>query len=305
MRTIRERAAFGLGARLARTFDSAFGPSDGMAERLGALAEEALRQIGTSDALYHDYEHTWLVAMAGRDILRGLAASRVLSAGECFHFLAACLLHDIGYVRGTLSGDSASEFVVDALGGRTALPRGASDAALAPYHVDRSKLFVLERFGGTSGVDAGWIVDAIEHTRFPPPPGSAGAGDLLKRLVRAADLIGQFGDPMHPRKANALYAEFEETGMNARLGYASPADLVEGFPAFFRNVVEPHLGEALGFLEITRSGRCWIANLRRHVHGAETPRPGSGRRRGNGGPPHEGARRVPSAPPWPQKVKWR
>ena len=36
------------------------------------------------------------------------------------------------------------------------------------------------------------------------------------RLVRAADLIGQLGDPHYLRKANALYYEFEEIGMNRR-----------------------------------------------------------------------------------------
>jgi hypothetical protein len=44
-------------------------------------------------------------------------------------------------------------------------------------------------------------------------------------LVRAADLIGQLGDPHYLRKVNALYYEFEEVGMNRQLGYTSPADL--------------------------------------------------------------------------------
>jgi hypothetical protein len=52
--------------------------------------------------------------------------------------------------------------------GRTVrLPTGASDAALAPYHVDRSKLFVVERLDGIEGVDAARIARAIEYTRFP------------------------------------------------------------------------------------------------------------------------------------------
>src|SRR6187399_463170 len=54
---------------------------------------------------------------------------------------------------------------------------------------------------------------------------------------QAADLIGQLGDPMHPKKANALFYEFEETGMNRQLGYSSPADLINKYPAFFWNSV--------------------------------------------------------------------
>jgi hypothetical protein len=33
-------------------------------------------------------------------------------------------------------------------------------------------------------------------------------------LVRAADLIGQLGGPHYLQKANALYYEFEEIGIN-------------------------------------------------------------------------------------------
>ena len=48
--------------------------------------------------------------------------------------------------------------------------------------------------------------------------------DELGSLLRAADLIGQLGDPHYLRKANALYYEFEEIGLNRQFGYESPAD---------------------------------------------------------------------------------
>src|SRR6202000_1202692 len=50
-------------------------------------------------------------------------------------------------------------------------------------------------------------------------------------LLRAADLIGQLGDPHYIRKANALYYEFEEAGLNRQLGYSSPADIVNLYPS--------------------------------------------------------------------------
>ena len=34
------------------------------------------------------------------------------------HLIIACLLHDIGYVRGILKGDGQDSFVVDATGAR-------------------------------------------------------------------------------------------------------------------------------------------------------------------------------------------
>jgi hypothetical protein len=74
-------------------------------------------------------------------------------------------MHDIGYVRGILKGDDQSGYVIDDSGQKVNLPRGSSDAALEPYHVDRSKLFVLDR---VKELDAARIARAIEATRFPP-----------------------------------------------------------------------------------------------------------------------------------------
>jgi hypothetical protein len=110
----------------------------------------------------------------------------------------------------------------------------SSDAALAPYHVDLSKSFVSERLGGTEEVDADRIARAIEHTRFPYVLSSN--DDLIEEeglLLRAADLIGQLGDPYYLKKANALFYEFEEIGLNKKLGYDTPADVVYKYPQFY------------------------------------------------------------------------
>jgi hypothetical protein len=80
-------------------------------------------------------------------------------------------------------------------------------------------------------------------------------------LLRAADLIGQLADPFYPRKLNALYYEFYEIGCHAQLGYASPADVADQYPRFFWSKVEPFIGDALSYLELTVEGRQWMANL--------------------------------------------
>ena len=87
--------------------------------------------------------------------------------------------------------------------------------------------------------------------------------------MRAADLIGQLGDPHYLRKANALYHEFEEVGMNKQLGYASPADLTDLYPQFYWNSVSSHIQTAIRYLNVTSSGRQWIANLYSNVFRAE------------------------------------
>jgi hypothetical protein len=88
-------------------------------------------------------------------------------------------------------------------------------------------------------------------------------------LVRAADLIGQLGDPHYLGKANALYHEFEEVGMNRKLGYASPADLTDRYPQFYWSSVSAHIQPAVRYLNVTSSGRQWIANLYSNVFRAE------------------------------------
>jgi len=271
MKTITASAARKLGRFLAKDFREIFGSKqDELAERLGSLARVTIECIGRSDALYHNYEHTWLVTMVGRDILQGLIMSRGIEPSDYTHLIVACLLHDIGYVRGILSGDTADEFVVSEDGSKVALPRGASDASLMPYHVDRSKLFAIERLGNSPDIDASRVAKAIEGTRFPPPPDKNGVDeDREPHLVQAADLIGQLGDPMYSKKVNALFYEFEETGVNRQLGYSSPADLVDIYPEFFWNSVSMHLDEGIKYLKLTASGLQWIANLHHHVLSAE------------------------------------
>src|SRR3954468_623449 len=168
MITIPELTAQALGSFLARETEDRFRSSHSdLTKLLPFAAKLALECIGNSDALYHDIEHTMLVTLVGNDILAGRALQRTTTASDYANFIMACLTHDIGYVRGVVQGDEDGVYVVDSSGRKVQLPVGSSDAALAPYHVDRSKLFVIERFDAVDDVDAGRIARAIEYTRFP------------------------------------------------------------------------------------------------------------------------------------------
>src|SRR5271157_2107873 len=146
MITIPELAAEALGSHLAEHMGRRFGSTDGgLIELVRSAAGLALDCIGNSDALYHNVEHTMLVTLVGYDIMRGRSLLVSTSASDYAHFLIACLFHEIGYVRGILWGDSAEGYIINAIGGKVKLPRGSSDAALMPYHVDRSKLYVMAR----------------------------------------------------------------------------------------------------------------------------------------------------------------
>jgi hypothetical protein len=71
------------------------------------------------------------------------------------------------------------------------------------------------------------------------------------------------------RKANALYYEFEEVGMNKQLGYSSPADLTDRYPKFYWSSVSGHIQSAIRYLNVTSNGRQWIANLHSNIFRAE------------------------------------
>jgi hypothetical protein len=227
----------------------------------------AMECIGNSDALYHNVEHTMLVTLAGHSILSGRYLHTHLEAADYVHILIACLAHDIGYARGLFEEDDNDGFVIDAAGTKVSLPRGASDASLMMYHVDRSKLYVMRRLQHIPGLDPERIASAIEGTRFPAREGQE--YDDEASILRAADFIGQLGDPNYLRKANALYYEFEEVGMNRQLGYDSPADIVNRYPQFYWNSVAPHIQTEIGYLNKTEIGRQWIANLYSNVFRAE------------------------------------
>lgn len=237
---------------------------------ISGAARLVLERIGNSDALYHNVEHTIMVTQVGQQIIRGRLLSEALTPEDWLHYTCALLVHDIGYVRRACKADGPRDVVIDMAGNRITPPRGASDAYLAPYHIERGKIYALERFKDSAFIDEERIIRSIELTRFPVPEGDKHQENNSEAaLVRAADLIGQLADPFYHRKLNALYYEFVEIGLAQTLGYTCPADLTDKYPDFFWSSVEPFIGPALGYLEQTAEGKQWIANLYNNVFQVE------------------------------------
>ncbi len=243
------------------------------AEIIAWAAGMALENIANSDALYHNVEHTILVTLVGQEILRGkqIRAGGV-SCEDWLHFHISLLCHDIGYVKGVCLQDRGDLGLyatgIDDL--KVALPKGATDASLTPYHVDRGKLFIKERFGGHKLIDAELIKRTMELTRFPVPSDEDHQDTLnYPGLVRAADLIGQLSDPRYLQKISALFYEFEETGQNKFLGYKNPGDLRKGYPGFYWNVVHRYVKDAIAYLSLTQQGKQIVANLSANVFRVE------------------------------------
>ncbi|HSX78702.1 MAG TPA: metal-dependent phosphohydrolase [Candidatus Saccharimonadia bacterium] len=236
----------------------------------------ALENIANSDALYHDVEHTLMVTLVGQEILRGKHVREGgVSPRDWMHFMLSLLCHDIGYVRGVCREDRHGVYTTGVDDQTVQVSPGASDAALTPYHVDRGKRFVHERFGAQGALIDGTVIAAnIERTRFPVPhDNDHQSTDDYPGLLRAADLIGQLASPNHMRKFPALFYEFEETGINAALGYKNPGDLRANYPTFFWKVVTPYIQDGLRYLRGTETGKQWIANLYAHVFAMEHDAP--------------------------------
>ncbi|MEM8641142.1 MAG: Npun_R2479 family HD domain-containing metalloprotein [Cyanobacteria bacterium P01_G01_bin.54] len=252
------------------------------AEILSWATQMALESIAQSDAPYHDVEHTVLVTLTGQEILRGKHLREGgVTPEDWLHCILSLLCHDIGYIKGLCGGDRPQQrlYTTGLQGELIKLAPGATDASLTPYHVDRGKQFVLERFGGHRLIDVRQIQQNIELTRFPIPQGEVHQQtQTYPGLIRAADLLGQLADPRYLQKLSGLFQEFVETGAHQALGYANADELRAGFPEFYRNVVQPYVGPGLAFLNVTQSGQQVVANLYANLFkveqgiGGQTPR---------------------------------
>lgn len=243
------------------------------AEILGWAANMSLETIANSDALYHNVEHTILVTLVGQEVLRGKHIREGgVTCEDWLHFIISLLCHDIGYVKGVCQDDNLDEGLystgLDDM--MLELPFGATDASLTPFHVDRGKLFIRDRFGRHNLIEVQTIQQNIELTRFPVPADKLHS-DIVNYpgLVRAADLIGQLSDTRYLQKLPALFYEFEETGVNKTLGYRTPNDLRKNYPNFYWKGVYPYIQPALRHLETTQEGKQIIANLYANVFRVE------------------------------------
>ncbi len=237
------------------------------AEIIAWAGTMALENIANSDALYHDVEHTILVTLVGQEILRGKHIREGgVSPEDWLHFTISLACHDIGYVRGVCRDDRDNLCATGLDDTMIALRPGSTDASLTPYHVDRGKLFIAERFSGHGLIDVEMIQKHIELTRFPVPAAEDHQDTIgFPGLVRASDLIGQLSDLRYLRKIPALFYEFEETGVNKVLGYRDPGDLRRSYPQFYWKGVYPYIQDALRYLALTQQGQQIVASLYANV----------------------------------------
>jgi len=238
-------------------------------------AQTALNIISSSDALYHDVEHTCLVTLCGQEIFIG---KKILDGDlvekDWVYFTISLLLHDIGYVRNILPEDSGNSQKISSNGSKHNMGIGDTDASLTPYHIERGKLFIENR-NWPDGIDKNVISEMIGYTEFPIPKSRqkqanhSSKSELLATLIGSSDLIGQLADPSYDIKIPRLYFEFLETGTADNLGYRSAEDLRKSYPSFFYNFVNPNIEQSIKYLNATPEGQKWTSLLNYHVFSQE------------------------------------
>lgn len=228
--------------------------------------DNALSIISGSDALYHNQEHTVHVTLTGLAILEGrMAAGESVSSERWMECIVSCVYHDIGIVRGAIQRDKQGTYYTGVDDQSISPPVGSSDASMLPYHVDRGKCYIDEHYADQADLDLKAVKENIERTRFPIPATKKHQRTNDEAgLVRAADLIGQLADPRYLQKLNALFWEFEETGLNATAGYKNPDDVRASYQWFYNNMVAPYIGDGIEYLEMTPGGRKIAWQLRQN-----------------------------------------
>ncbi|ESA38530.1 metal-dependent phosphohydrolase [Leptolyngbya sp. Heron Island J] len=269
---------------LTTTLDQQFQPDYGVLLRV--FAAKVLDKLSASTALYHNVEHTILVCLVGQEILHGKhQLEGNVTCEDWLNFMVSLLCHDIGYVGGVCRQDDTARRCY--VRGQVQIPAsqtsetawvklapGTTDASLAPYHVERSKLFVQENFSHYQVLDLEAIQRNIGFTQFPVPDVPAyQVTDHYPGLTRAADLIGQLSDPSYLQKTVALFYEFEELGKNQELGYRTPDDMKLGFPKFYRTQVYSYIQPALAYLQATPLGQQIVENLEANIEAVSSNEP--------------------------------
>jgi hypothetical protein len=261
-KTLSSTLSTAIESQFRRRFD---GRERALRETVLESADFAMTTLARADTQYHNSEHTFIVALAGLDILCGKAElSDPIDAEDWATYVISLLFHDIGYLKRLFPADSASAVIANAEGGIFPLGPGATDASLTRIHVDRGMAFVREHFKNSRTIDVRRVVHNIENTRFPPPPevrDTPRSRLSWPDMVRAADLIGQLADPNYLRKLPALYEEFLECGTAEVMGLKNYHGLLEQFPNFIGNMIRPLVGEGFDALAAAPNGQRWINSL--------------------------------------------
>jgi hypothetical protein len=238
----------------------------GHLETLTLSARMSMSRLARTNALYHNLDHTMMVALVGEDIIRGrLYRDGDVRSIDWLHFMVSLFSFGLGFTRRLCREDAGSTCVIDAEGNTTTLPHGATDGMLWPHFTDRSKIFLREHYHDHPILDPDVLAEQVEYSRFPPPPGEVQATQTYPGLLRAAQVIGAIADPDFSLKMTRLWLEMDECGLSGPMGFSTANVLRKNYPQFFWTMLHPLIPGGMELLTYTGSGRLWLANMHAHV----------------------------------------
>ena len=188
-----------------------------------------------------------------------------VSSHDWVNFICSLLCFAIGFSRDVCPGDGDSVCVINDEGETVTLPRGATDGYLWPNFVDRSKIFVRNRFADHRILDSELMAANIEYARFPPPADRNLETTTYPGLLRASHVIGAIADPNFMLKMKPLQLELEESGLIEQIGYKTVQEFRENYDKLFWELLQPQIVEGVAFLKLTDQGRVWLATMYAHV----------------------------------------
>jgi hypothetical protein len=187
---------------------------------------------GAIDLRYHDLEHTLQATVCLVLLLEGRHATTVEPRLDARHFelaISAALLHDAGYLKA----------------------RSDTTGTGAKYtycHVLRSCAFAAAYLPtlGASDVEIEAVLGAINCTGPAKEISRLRFREPIDRVIGCAlatgDYLGQMGASDYPDELEILFNEFKESDDYLHLplerrAFRRAAELIEGTPDFWRNVV--------------------------------------------------------------------
>lgn len=230
-----------------------------MLERAGRMS---LRHVARSNALYTNLESTLMITEVVLRILEGRQIERFdVTPDDWLHMVLGSCCAFVGFARGVVPGDDGRHLVVSADGQTIELSRSQTDGCLLRDYIERSQMFIRQRFSTSPPIDADRLAEIIELTRMPTPRTPPDDPDSWPALLRAAQTIALGADPRFRQRSKKLYRQLEEAGFADKMGYKNPADVIDTYPQRFWKHLLPQITTALSYLKYTGGGQTWLARL--------------------------------------------
>ncbi|MEM9102428.1 MAG: hypothetical protein AAGB12_08890 [Pseudomonadota bacterium] len=251
---------------LVNEYEFHFGENPQHTLLLKKVSRMTLSQVALSDALYHNLDHAVNVSQVGKDLLRGyIFSENGMREEDWLAFMSALLVLFVGFVKGSVNGDTREKIIIDQQGNAIEPPRGSTDGYLWPYHINRTRLYVQQKLSHLPIIDWELVNLLVDYGRFPPDTSVTLEPGSIHDLFRASFLIGAVADPNFRIKIRRLMLEIEESRALVFLHFPHLKAFKQGYPKYYWKVIAPLIKDASRYLNYCAEGMSWLANMNSHL----------------------------------------